>query len=526
MGSSRLTLSMHQVSPRGVNSAAGNELTFFHRSATRPEGWARRRLGLGLITVSSTGIRLTPSLERVIAKPFLAHTGGVIDQVDRLEQIVERIRSLSSNEVAQAVESVRSRFQHRHRDIDDIWRRHLDLAGSLVPSVAAITDESLRTLLGATFTQEYAIEGAALTNPSMVSTGDGEFVVSLRAIGEGHISSIEFRRGRISSDGAVSIDDPSPYARPGRREETPHDRDLFASKLAEMEADDEIAGMVFALLPDLFSRDDLDSAIAVVASKDRVHPRQAETTFHMLHWLATSNYDLVFEDVDLSERVLFPAGPADSGGMEDARFVRFVDDDDTVRYYATYTAFDGFRILPQLITTTDFASFSISTLHGTCAQNKGMALFPRKIDGEFVALGRHDQTNLHLLWSDDGWEWNNAEKLASPEAGWESTHIGNCGSPIETSEGWLVITHGVGPMRTYCLGALLLDLDSPEKVVGRLPEPLLEPAEQDRNGYVPNVVYSCGSMVHGSTLILPYGIADREVAVGLVDVNELIEAMA
>jgi predicted GH43/DUF377 family glycosyl hydrolase len=255
-----------------------------------------------------------------------------------------------------------------------------------------------------------------------------------------------------------------------------------------------------------------------------VHRLQADTTFHLFHGLATSNYELVFDGEELSERVLFPAGPADSRGMEDARFVRFTEEGRT-HYYATYTAFDGFRILPQMISTDDFNRFRVSTLHGACAQNKGMALFPRKVDGKYLALGRHDQTNLHLLWSDDIAEWSNAQRLAAPKELWESIQIGNCGSPIETEHGWLVITHGVGPMRTYCLGALLLDLDEPDRVIGRLTQPLIEPNWEDRDGYVPNVVYSCGSMLAGDDLLLPYGIADREVGIALVEVAELVDAM-
>jgi predicted GH43/DUF377 family glycosyl hydrolase len=292
-----------------------------------------------------------------------------------------------------------------------------------------------------------------------------------------------------------------------------------------MDAEDEIADEVLALLPDVFDAEALANALKTVTAKDRVHPLQAETTVHVFRWLASSNFELVFDEEPLSERVLFPAGPADSAGMEDARFVRFAEDDGSVTYFATYTAFDGLRILPQLITTSDFVRFTVSSLHGSCAQNKGMALFPRRLDGKFVALSRHDQTNLHVLWADDLSHWNNAERLTGPVASWEPIQIGNCGSPIETEAGWLVITHGVGPMRTYRLGALLLDLQEPGKIVGRLDEPLLSPDWSDRDGYVPNVVYSCGSMLHEGLLIVPYGIADREVGIGLVAVDELLSAM-
>jgi predicted GH43/DUF377 family glycosyl hydrolase len=461
-----------------------------------------------------------------VVKPFLAHPAGAESQEERIRRIVDRVRRIPRKEVLLALELLEKRFSSRHRHLDEIWEQHLKNVTEIVPEIAEITDEATRQILGASFTHEYSIEAAALTNPSIVSVGGQEFVLSLRAIGEGHISSIEFRRGRISSDGTVTVEHPTHFARAGHRKEILHQRRTFASKLAEMDAEDQVADMVLDLLPEEFGYAEMAAAVAKVSSRDRVHRLQADTTFHLFHWLATSNYELVFNGEELSERVLFPAGPADSRGMEDARFVRFVEDDGDVTYYATYTAFDGYRILPQMIATADFNRFRVSTLHGACAQNKGMALFPRQVNGNYLALGRHDQINLHLLWSDDVWQWNNAQRLATPVELWEAIQIGNCGSPLETKEGWLVITHGVGPMRTYSLGALLLDLEDPDRVIGRLHRPLLEPNWEDRDGYVPNVVYSCGAMIHDDTLVLPYGIADREVGIGLVDVDELLGAMA
>ena len=478
-----------------------------------------------MVAVTHTDIRLGPRLDRVIAKPFLAHPAGSAGQDERIRQIVDRVLRMPRQEIDMALELLEKRFSNRHRQLDQLWEQHLATVTEIVPELAEITDGAVRQILGATFTHEYSIEAAALTNPSIVAVGDSDFVLSLRAIGEGHISSIEFRTGRISADGIISVDDPTPYARPGHRKEILHQRHTFASKLAEMDAEDQVADMVLDLLPEEFGYAEMAAAVARVGAWDRVHPLQAETTFHLFNWLATSNYELVFNGEELSERVLFPAGPADSGGMEDARFVRFTEDDGTTVFYATYTAFDGFRILPQMIATGDFNKFRVSTLHGACAQNKGMALFPRQVNGNYLALGRHDQINLHLLWSDDVWQWNNAQRLATPTELWESIQIGNCGSPIETKEGWLVITHGVGPMRTYSLGAMLLDLDDPDRVIGRLHRPLLEPTWEDRDGYVPNVVYSCGAMLHGKRLVLPYGIADREVGIALVDIEDLLGAM-
>lgn len=478
-----------------------------------------------MVAVHFTDIRLGPRTDRVIAKPFLAHPAGHMDQGERIRQIVERITRIQKTEIDLALELLLKRFAHRHRDLEGVWRQNLENVTAIVPELSTIADESLRQMLGASFTHEYAIEASALTNPSIVPAQGSEFVLSLRAIGEGHISSIEFRRGQIAPDRTVTIEDPTEFARPGHRKDILHQRLAFARKLEEMEAEDHVADMVLDLLPDEFAYAEMAAAIATVAAKDRVHPLQADTTFHLFHWLATSNYELTFDGEELSERVLFPAGPADSAGMEDARFVHFTDRG-RHRFYATYTAFDGFRILPQLIATDDFNRFHVSTLHGACAQNKGMALFPRRIADQYLALGRHDQINLHLLWSDDISQWNNAQRLAAPRELWESIQIGNCGSPIETPEGWLVITHGVGPMRTYSLGAILLDLDEPDQVLGRLRQPLLEPNWEDRDGYVPNVVYSCGAMIDGSELLLPYGIADREVGIALIDTKELLAEIA
>jgi predicted GH43/DUF377 family glycosyl hydrolase len=249
-------------------------------------------------------------------------------------------------------------------------------------------------------------------------------------------------------------------------------------------------------------------------------------TSHNLHWIASSNYRLEFADEsELAERVIFPGGPTESRGMEDARMVRFVDDDGEVRYYGTYTAFDGRRILPQVLETSDFVEFRVSTLSGEAAQNKGIALFPRKLDGEFVALGRQDNVNNFVMRSTDLRVWRKTEKIQEPERPWELTQLGNCGSPLETEAGWLVITHGVGPLRTYSLGALLLEIDNPAKVIGHLPEPLLSPQADEREGYVPNVVYSCGSMIAGDHLVVPYGFADEGAAIATVKLDELLSRL-
>ena len=390
-----------------------------------------------------------------------------------------------------------------------------------------------RLLIGAYFTHEYSIEAAALGNPSMVLApdqsglrdGESRFIISLRAIGEGHISSIEFRSGVINANQEIALDEPSRHAVTGRRTAATYDKGFFATKLGDLHAFNDIVQQVLSGLGQQFTMADLEAAILALDAQGVERTIAFETT-RILHWLASSNYRLSFEDsVELSERVIFPGGPTESHGMEDARLVRFVHDDGRVVYYATYTAFDGFKILPQLLETTDFLSFRIATLSGECAQNKGIALFPRKLDGQFLALGRHDNVNNFLMTSPDIRVWRETEKIQEPERPWELMQLGNCGSPIETEAGWLVITHGVGPFRRYTLGALLLDLDDPSRVIGHLKEPLLEPAAHEREGYVPNVVYSCGSMVHGDHLVLPYGFADVGASIATIEMEGLLNRL-
>ena len=286
--------------------------------------------------------------------------------------------------------------------------------------------------------------------------------MSLRAIGEGHISSIEFRTGVLSADGGLTLDETPPFAVTGRKAPHEHDKAFFVTKLRDLGALNEIEEAVLAQLDDSFSITELEAAIARL-DEARYPQLISRETAHVLHWLASSNYRTSFRaDSSIAERVLFPSGPTESRGMEDARFVRFTADDGEVTYYATYTAYDGHQILPQLLETADFETFEVSTMTGRAAHNKGMALFPRQVDGRYVALGRHDNVNNFVMYSDDVRVWRDASLLQQPECPWELMQLGNCGSPLETEAGWIVITHGVGPFRTYSIGALLLDLDDPE----------------------------------------------------------------
>jgi predicted GH43/DUF377 family glycosyl hydrolase len=435
---------------------------------------------------------------------------------------------MSDSEVTTTLASTLEDFGNRHRDLEDALARHFEAVAHHVEDPEDLGSER-RLLIGAYFTHEYSIEAASLGNPSMVPApdqtglqpGDQRFIMSLRAIAEGHLSSIEFRSGVIDAGSSITIDEASDYANTGSRRSAIYEKHLFRAKLAEMGVLNEIAAMVLDLLPDRFSLHEINEAIAAL-SQGVDRPIAFETA-KTIHWLASSNYALTFEEgSSVSERVIFPTGPTESRGMEDARFVRFTGNDGSVVYYATYTAFDGFQILPQLIETSDFVSFEIATLQGQGARNKGVALFPRLIGGRYAALSRQDNENNYLMLADDVRLWDEAEKIQVPTRPWELMQLGNCGSPMETEAGWLVITHGVGPMRRYSLGAILLDATDPRRVIGHLRDPLLVPSAGDRDGYVPNVVYSCGGMIHGENLVLPYGFSDYGARIALVRLEDLL----
>jgi len=484
---------------------------------------------MGMVTLKRSDVEIRPNPERVVAKPFLPGEVTFAGGPTRVELIAGRVLGLEDPEADKLLAETRAEFASRHSDLDGVWRQNFLSATGMVPSLASV-DGSRRDLLGAFFTQEYTPEAASVCNPSMVpafdADGDGRFIMSIRAIGEGHISSVEFRTGSVDETGSVTLDESSPFLTLGERRSPKYDKQMFRHKLLASGADASLVDTVMDGLSDTFSSSELQSAVVTLERGD-VSPAAAFETKKLTNWLASSNYELVYtDDVPITERILLPSSPAESRGIEDARFVRFREEDGKTTYYATYTAYDGFTILPQLIETEDFLTFRFSTLNGTSARNKGMALFPRRVDGLFTALGRHDQENLHLLRSDRLRVWDVAELISSPKQGWETVQIGPCGSPIETSEGWLVLTHGVGPMRRYSLGAFLLDLDNPSRLIGRLGSPLLEPAPDERNGYVPNVVYSCGGMTHDGWLVIPYGFADEGVRFVTVSVEELLKEMS
>ena len=482
------------------------------------------------VPVTRTSARFVPDPTRVITKPFTPGTERSVDGRSRVERILARILALSESEVTTTLSTTQARFAARHVDLRSVFEANFAAVAAGHVAGAGELSAERRLLIGAYFTQEYSIESAALTNPSIVPAPDQEglapgeqrFVLSLRAIGEGHISSIEFRSGIIDAGGQIEMEAPSRHASTARHRAPVYEKHIFHTKLRELDAYNEIAATVVEALPDRFTLDQLETVIREV-DQQYGHRLDVAHATRTIHWLASSNYESSFTpDSKLAERVLFPAGPTESLGMEDARFVRFTRDDRTVTYFAQYTAFDGYQILPQLIETADFVTFRIATLNGDSAQNKGIALFPRMIDGRYAALSRLDNENNFLMWSDNVRFWHESHLIQTPERPWEITQLGNCGSPLETEAGWLVITHGVGVLRQYALGAILLDKEDPARVIGHLAEPLLEPADDERDGYVPNVVYSCGSMISGGLLVLPYGFSDVGTRIATVRLDDLL----
>ena len=475
-------------------------------------------------------MRVLPDPKRVISKPFLP--GGQVDGQNRIERILERVLLLSEEAVLATLAETYERFAARHVDFTSVIEHHFSLVARRLPQPEQLSVER-RRLIGAYFTHEYSLDAAALTNPSLVRAPHQEgvapdaqrFILSLRAIGEGHISSIQFRSGIVDAKGQLALDEPSRFVRTAMHRPPTYEKAVFRSKLLELDAHTEKVERVIEPLSERFTLEQLEARVREVNQAAGDDPGVLLAT-HTIHWLAASNYESTFHgDSQISERVIFPAAPVESQGMEDARFVRFQYEDGSVTYFATYTAYDGFRILPQLIETRDFMTFRVSTLNGSAAINKGIALFPRKIDGAFVALARLDNENNFLIRSNNVRFWHDQKIIQTPKQPWELMHLGNCGSPIETEAGWLVITHGVGPLRRYSLGALLLDLHDPSRVLGCLEHPLLSPDEDERDGYVPNVVYSCGSMAFGDLLLLPYGFSDVGARIATVKLPDLLSAL-
>lgn len=478
------------------------------------------------MNVKRLPIRLTGDDRRVIARPFIISTS-------RISSVLHRVDALEESVVEDLLDRTRRDFATRHRKTDEIFEEHYRMAAARI-GWKDQWSANRRLLAGTYFTMEYSVDSAALFNPSIVPHPDQSnvpsdvvrFVMSLRATGEGHVSSVAFRTGLITPSQEVVID-PTP-ARLHRARIVP-DRhyvsSLFAQKLNELGVSGETVSIVLGKLGESFTLNQLFEAIDASRPALRDVAGSGES-LRTMHWLASSNYHISLEaDATLSELVIFPMSEDESHGIEDLRLVRFVDDNGAASYYGTYTAYNGLRALPMMIHTRDFKRVEVHSLNGPGAANKGLALFPRKIGGKFVMCSRIDGENLYINYSDSAYFWASATRLTAPRFPWEFMQLGNCGSPIETEAGWLLLTHGVGPMRTYAIGAALLDLEDPLKVLGYLPEPLLTAVDSEREGYVPNVVYTCGAIIHNGTLYIPYAQADKSTSMALVDVNELLDRL-
>lgn len=485
------------------------------------------------VDVNRKNIKFLPDTTRVITR-FL-YTND-----ERAKNTIRSVLNMSANGASTALSQVLRDYSMRHRNISKIFEKnfnkiaHLFVHLKINPELLDITQ---KILIGSYFTMEYSVESAAFFNPSIVehpdqsetSPGEKRVIISFRATGEGHISSIVFRTGMIDKNSNLTVE---PVGR--MLEEAEHirrfiyDKKAFKSKLDEMQDFHEVVipyDEILEKLNDNFTYIELQKCIEE-ARKTIKLTSENKMLLNQIIWLASSHYELDFSlDTNISERVIFPVSANEKNGVEDARFVKFSDDNNETIYYATYTAYDGTSILPKMLDTRDFYHFSILPLHGEIAQNKGMALFPRKVNGKYTMLCRLDGFNNYIAFSDNVTIWREAKLIQQPKFPWEFIQIGNCGSPIETEEGWLVITHGVGPMREYVLGASLFDLQTPEKEIGRLTSPLLIPNDDEREGYVPNVVYSCGSMVHNEDLILPYAMSDYASTYATVNLRELLNEL-
>jgi len=481
------------------------------------------------ITINRKDTKFLPDPSRVIGR-FCYFSN------ERGKNIILSVLAMSDSEVFNALNQVLRRYSRRHRNISKLFETHFIKLAGLFKELGikpAKINQSRKALIGSYFTMEFSIESAAFFNPSIVEDPDQSgagfnekrVILSFRATGEGHISSIVFRSGIIDNKNNLIVEPVGEMlAEAERIKRHIYNKKSFIKKLDEMRDFDNKLSPVFVLekLEDRFTYGELKRAVEETRKTHKLTPGK-ELIINQMVWLARSHYEIEFSlDSAISERVIFPISYTERNGIEDARFVRFTDEHNEVIYYATYTAYDGMSILPKLLSTSDFYKFKGMPIHGELAQNKGMALFPRKINGKYAILCRIDGINNYLAFSDNINVWREAKLLQTPKYSWELVQVGNCGSPIETEEGWLVITHGVGPMREYVLGASLFELNNPQNEIGRLKTPLLASNSIEREGYVPNVVYSCGSIIHNKHLILPYAMSDYASTYATIDLNELL----
>lgn len=482
------------------------------------------------VSVIRKKTQFLPDSTKVVAMYFM---NG--DQ--RTIELVGRLQSIDDVQVNMMLESTLREFARRHRNISRIFLKHCANIQGIIENMGidyANLSIDRKMLIGSYLTMEYSIESASFFNPSMfedmdqsnLNGGEKRVIISFRATGEGHISSLVFRRGILDKNNDLSM---MPVGKHVDMAEVTHkklyDKARFIKRMKHMNIPAKYSKTIMDGLPDPFEYFMLKRNVDDVLTGKSIS-QERRMALQEVTWLADSFYDVEFNhDSDISARVLFPISDSESKVIEDARFVRFTEDDGSKKTYATYTAYNGHTILPKLLSTEDFYTFRVMPMHGLGARNKNLALFPKKIKGKYAILARIDGVNNYLMYSNRNTLWNDPIKIQEPKFPWEFTQIGNCGSPLLTDHGWLVISHGVGPMRRYCLGASLFDLDDPSKEIGRLSEPLLVPQEDERDGYVPNVVYSCGAIIHNNSLVLPYAVSDYASTYAVVDLKELFDAL-
>ncbi|HVB51711.1 MAG TPA: hypothetical protein VND89_08270 [Acidimicrobiales bacterium] len=481
---------------------------------------------LGIALRSKKWFRADTS--RVITRLFIPGQELVGGSESRTTETVQRVLALSENEVAEVLNELYERFSTRHENLEAVFEEHVH---QVLDYVDGVVSAERRQLLGATFTNEFSLEGAAICNPSLVAHPDQtgvspnglRVILSYRCIGEGHVSSISFRTGEIDDDGDLEIGDARACPVVGTINDGVLKREVFRAKLLDAGLSGETSSSVLNSLSARFTPLELDAAIAKLEEQSATRSN-VDKIIGLFCSVASCCYVASFDDsTELSQRVLWPATMNESNGMEDARFVQFQGENSS-KYLASYTAYNGRTVNQQLLETDDFKSFRSSPLAGFAAKNKGLSIFPRQIAGQYVALSRHDRESNAVAFSSNLHRWNRVSTIQVPRYPWEMIQLGNCGSPIELPEGWLVINHGVGAMRTYALGALLLDLDDPTKVIGFLDRPLMLPEASERDGYVPNVVYSCGSLLHRGALYVPFGANDQAISYATVQISDLLAA--
>lgn len=478
------------------------------------------------LSIERKSVKVYPDTKRVIARFFF--NGEV-----RARQVISRVMSLSEKEVFSTISPILQEYSKRHRNITRVLNRHCVKLQYLFLEMGLDFEKIepyRKLLLGSYFTHEYSIESAAFFNPSIIEdpdqseleVGEKRVIISFRAVGEGHISSIVFRRALLDKDTNVHVLPAGNYIDEAEIVRgAVYNKKTFFDNTSATHINAQVLQEVEAQLDEKFEFTSLRKLItnAQALQPDNTLKREYDKVF----WLADSYYELSFSlDTDISDRVIFPISEFERKGIEDARFVRFTEEDGRIVYYATYTAYDGSTIMPKLLKTRDFYNFRVMPLYGAGAHNKNLALFPRQISGKFAMMSRIDGWNNYIMFSDNIIVWENPVRIQEPKYSWEFIQIGNCGSPIETEHGWLVITHGVGPMRRYCLGVSLLNLEDPSVEIGHLSEPLLIPNKEEREGYVPNVLYSCGSMIHNGKLLIPYGLSDYCSSFVTVDLESLL----